>query len=229
MAPQTVLSVKQAFIEAQSQLLATTPSPSPAWLEAQAADETALPSRAVEDAIYRLSHVIQQHIRRVHAPQATRHVAEQIDQLYWQAAEQHGGNEAETGVIRQGDDLSATNVIQDLPPSWEDQAAVSQFPAEAQRYAALAERLSSLDVERTTLLARVERLRRMRNSLAPFVPQKKRARHDEAGDEDDQELESVVQENLVTRNSEMERELERMRVLLARVGGRVVDDLLESI
>lgn len=31
----------------------------------------------------------------------------------------------------------------------------------------------------------------------------------------------AVQENLVTKNGEMEAELQRMRVLLARVGGRV--------
>ena len=36
-----------------------------------------------------------------------------------------------------------------------------------------------------------------------------------------------VQENLVTRDGEVERELERMRVLLARVGGRV-GQLLEQ-
>lgn len=32
---------------------------------------------------------------------------------------------------------------------------------------------------------------------------------------------SGVQENLVTRNGELEKELERMRMLLVRVGGRV--------
>jgi len=47
-------------------------------------------------------------------------------------------------------------------------------------------------------------LRRMRTLLEPF--------DDAAG---------VVQENLVTRNGEVETELQRMRMLLARVGGRV--------
>lgn len=52
-------------------------------------------------------------------------------------------------------------------------------------------------------------------------------------------FETNVQENLVTRNGEIEKELERMRVLLVRVAGRVgqlpdkesddVDEIMEDL
>jgi len=51
--------------------------------------------------------------------------------------------------------------------------------------------------------------------LAPFDESSK------SGDDDDDKPNSTVQDNLVTRNGEMERELERMRLLLVRVAGRV--------
>ena len=41
----------------------------------------------MDDALYRLNHALQQHARRVYAPQATRHVAEQIEALYLEAGE----------------------------------------------------------------------------------------------------------------------------------------------
>lgn len=56
---------------------------------------------------------------------------------------------------------------------------------------------------------RVNKLRRMQKLLEPF-----------SGTEEDAQP-SHIQENLVTRNGEIEKELERMRMLLARVGGRV--------
>lgn len=72
---------------------------------------------------------------------------------------------------------------------------------EARRYADLQSSLSSLSKRRTETKARVERLRQMQTLLLPFKEN--------------------VQENLVTRNGEIEKELERMRVLLVRVAGRI--------
>lgn len=62
------------------------------------------------------------------------------------------------------------------------------------------------------------RLRRMAALLAPFEPS-----HTNNDDDTTHSATTTttVQENLVTRNGEVERELERMRLLLARVAGRV--------
>lgn len=82
-------------------------------------------------------------------------------------------------------------------------------PMEARRYAELVGLLQSLAARKQEADARVARLRRMQGMLAPFQqPQ-------------GQEGPRGVQENLVTRGGEVEKELERMRMLLARVGDRV--------
>ncbi len=97
------------------------------------------------------------------------------------------------------------SIITSLPPDWDTVSPqqAEAYPLEARRYADLVAQLQDLASQRSEAAARVARLQRMRDLLAPF------------GD-----IESV-QENLVTRNSEVEAELQRMRMLLARVGGRV--------
>ncbi|KAL5604251.1 hypothetical protein BROUX41_002231 [Berkeleyomyces rouxiae] len=231
MTPPTILSLKQSFIAAQTRLLASDPTPSTEWLDAQAAAPDALPARAVDDALFRLSHVLTQHSRRVHAPQASRHVAEQLDRLYWQATERGASAADGDGVLGDGigryADISSPTVITNLPPTWPQDAQSHAHPAESQRYAALTESLTQLDHERAAVLARVQRLRRIRASLVPLQPITKRVRENSSGkqqdaeEEEDEVLRNAVQENLVARNGAMEKEMERMRVLLARVGGRV--------
>lgn len=90
--PPTVVSLKQSFLTSQTRLLSQPLTPSRSWRNSNntrtnESDELPLPEKAIEDALYKLNHRLQQHARRVYAPQATRHVAEQIDQLYWNAAE----------------------------------------------------------------------------------------------------------------------------------------------
>lgn len=87
MAPPTVLTLKTSFLSAQTRLLAQPIAPSRSWRNANAEAEDGISEKALDDALFRLNHLLQQHSRRVHAPQATRHVAEQIDRLYWDAAE----------------------------------------------------------------------------------------------------------------------------------------------
>lgn len=90
-----------------------------------------------------------------------------------------------------------------LPPTWESHrpADAEAHPSEARRYGEFQETLTSLSTRRAEAKARVARLRHMQTLLDPFK--------------------SGVQENLVTRNGEVEQELERMRMLLLRVAGRV--------
>lgn len=79
---------------------------------------------------------------------------------------------------------------------------------ESARYTDLAASLTSLSARRTEALDRVQRLRRIRAALRPFAP-------DDAPDG------AALQDNLVTRDGQVEKELEKMRMLLVRVGGRV--------
>jgi hypothetical protein len=86
---------------------------------------------------------------------------------------------------------------------------------EAKRYAELVSRLQTLNTQRLELEGRVSRLRRMKDVLSPFSAAPD-ARTEQAAD-----VENPVQPNLVVRDGELERELERMRTLLVRVGARV--------
>ncbi len=96
--------------------------------------------------------------------------------------------------------------IDALPQSWPSEADAAKNPNEAEQYAQAALRLVELRHERRQLQRRVEKLRKLAASVEPL-----RTADDGAG----------IQENLATRNGPVEKELERMRALLARVTGRV--------
>ncbi|KAK4113979.1 hypothetical protein N656DRAFT_610435 [Canariomyces notabilis] len=126
---------------------------------------------------------------------------------------------------------SDPSVIAALPSEWDVPSESAAHPLEAKRYAELAGELRALAERKQQALARVARLRRMKELLEPFSPSTSLTLTAAAADGDgevvgDQGGDSSgggagVQENLVTRNGEIEAELQRMRVLLARVGGRV--------
>ncbi|KAM0816123.1 putative Kinetochore protein fta4 [Seiridium cardinale] len=206
MAPPTILAHKSAFLTAQTLQLSQNLAPSHAWRNANDAAEQGISQRMVDEALYRLNQTLQQHVRRVYPPQATRLVAEQIDSLFLDVddAGGEGGDEGD-GIeeLRVGIDLTTDEAISSLPQTWDAHRPdeTEAQPVEAEEYTNLQSSLTSLSERRAAAKARVERLRQMQSLLQPF--------------EDD------VQENLVTRNGEVEKELERMRVLLVRVAGRV--------
>lgn len=71
-------------------------------------------------------------------------------------------------------------------------------------YRQLRERLTALDTKRQQRQRRLDQLQHLRRLLEPFEdPQKD------------------IQPNLITKDGELIQELERMRMLVARVGGRV--------
>ncbi|KAI0376860.1 kinetochore Sim4 complex subunit Fta4 [Hypomontagnella monticulosa] len=236
MAPPTILAHKSSFLTAQTLQLSQALTPSAAWrtTNSQAA-EGGLSDRVVDEVLYRANHALQQHARRVYAPQASRHVAEQIEKLYLEAAEKavrgdSQGDRGEDGAEEGGDagksdeeamfsrvgaDFASDDIIASLPSTW-DQHSPSQseaHPPEAQRYADLVSSLTSLATRRREARDRLERLRRMRALLAPVSS--------EPGAVDSTEGINKVQPNLVTRDGDLEKELERMRMLLVRVAARV--------
>lgn len=230
----TILTLKQNFITTQTRLLSQPLQPSRAWRRANEAaanndeDSVAVSERAVDDALFRLNHALQQHSRRVYVAQATRQIAEQVDKLYLSFGERHAAgddnddNEDDDDAWRNvGADYADAGVISSLPPAWESEREAAAYPLEAERYAELAGRLRALAARRDEARARVERLRRMRALLAPFGGSS--STNDGAGAGEDSSFgpSGGVQENLVTRDGEVEKELERMRMLLVRVGDKV--------
>ncbi|KAH7026436.1 kinetochore complex Fta4 of Sim4 subunit, or CENP-50-domain-containing protein [Microdochium trichocladiopsis] len=234
--PPTVLAHKTAFLTAQTLQLSQPLAPSQHWQRSNAdSDAASLSQKTLEDALTRLNHLLQQHSRRVYAPQASRHVAEQIERLLLDSADRYiagrrqegedGGDKdgADIGddALRIGADLTTHAMISSLPENWfaAYPAQAEAHPAEAQRYQDLAASLTSLSARRTQASQRVERLRKMKALLQPFstVAQNEQAESSGAGGVSG----SSVQENLITRNGDVEKELERMRMLLVRVSGRL--------
>ncbi|RDA95595.1 hypothetical protein CP533_1179 [Ophiocordyceps camponoti-saundersi (nom. inval.)] len=205
-APPTVSSLKLGFLSSQTSALSRPPAPSRSWQAANEAADQPLPARAVDEALIALGQAIQQHCRRVYAPQASRHVADQISDVYAREAERRVAAQGEVDALAVGRELDLVDddTIEKLPPTWPVQRHVSDHPLEATRYADTVSRLVQLNQERRRKRQRVERLRRLKQTVDPLVSSSSR-----------------VQENLVTRNGPVESELEKMRLLLARVAGRV--------
>lgn len=106
-APPTIAQHKQAFINSQCRLLTVSVSPSQRWITTneQQSDATIDP-RLVATATEAVSAAIQEHVKRVYAPQANRALAEQIAQSYAAEADRkiRGEDEDEDeGIARQLD------------------------------------------------------------------------------------------------------------------------------
>ncbi|CZR47169.1 uncharacterized protein FPRO_08543 [Fusarium proliferatum ET1] len=207
-AAPTIPSLKQSFITSQTTLLSQPIAPSPSWQETNDASDEAIPERVVQEVLYNLNHTIQQHCRRVYPPQASRSIAEQINDVYTKDAERKVGGPADTeGGIGRELDLTEDKSIEALPASWHLEKDINDYPMEAKRYADAVQQLTELNDQRKQLRDKVARLKRLQTIVEPLQT-------DENG--------AGIQENLLTRNGPVEKELERMRILLARVGGRVL-------
>lgn len=103
----TIPSLKQSFLNSQTTLLAQPLAPSRSWQANNDASDEAIPERVLQDALFQLNQNIQQHCRRVYAPQASRNIAEQINDIYNKDAERRVGGEADAdGGIGRELDLS---------------------------------------------------------------------------------------------------------------------------
>lgn len=111
-------------------------------------------------------------------------------------------------------------VVTSLPPSWESEREATALPLEAKRYTELVERLQELSARKQEAEKRVKRLRLIKAQLEPFKIVDSAAT-DATDDGSSVAAVNGVQENLVQRGGELEKELERMRMLLVRVGDKV--------
>ncbi|CAL3972527.1 unnamed protein product [Diplocarpon coronariae] len=197
MSPPTILDLKAAFLRSQILALSQPLRPSPAFTAANAsAEEDALGQRAIDDALVRLNARLKQHGRLAYGPQARRHVAEQIDALYWNAGEQ--GVRLGDEWAERGSDYREESIIGQLPEEWSEEAS-AHAPAQAAKYAELQQRLTALNARRRLARAKAERYQSMKQLVGLLG--------EDAG----------LQDNLVTKNGEVELELEKMRRLMLRV------------
>lgn len=94
--------------------------------------------------------------------------------------------------------------IEALPDAWDNESEAARQPEEAEHYAELVNHLKSLKERKEEMRAKIERYKALKSDLEPL-----------------NEPSRNVQENLCTRNSAVEEELQKMRMLLARVNGRL--------
>ena len=105
----SVFAAKSSFLSSQVRQLGVLPRPPPHWRDnLPPADEHGdLSDLVLHQVFYKLSLVARKHHNFVYSVQALRHIAEQVDALYWEAAE--GNDEGDVGeesaVLRAGVDL----------------------------------------------------------------------------------------------------------------------------
>ena len=172
---------------------------------------------------------LKEHNRSVYSAPSQRHVAEQIDALYWKVVSENDMQADQDSVIVTKDTdltqpeyvpivsvqyisralLTPYRNIQSLPEDYSDlhihpDTSSNFSESKATRYKDLYDRLASLAKQRDQQQQRLERYKQLQTLLEPFT-----------------NAQENVQPNLVTRDGELGKELERMRILLARVTGRV--------
>jgi predicted nuclease with TOPRIM domain len=200
---RTISELKSSFVRSQVRILSESLELPEDWRNyAVETEEGDLGEKVVEDVLYKVNTAAKQHNRVVYSSQAIHHVAHQIATLYWSSISQATGPRARfANGVEKTTDLSRHINITNLPLEIESQSASHD---ENTRYQHLRERLASLDQKRQQQQRRLDQLRHLQRLLEPFKdPQKD------------------IQPNLVTRDGELIQELEKMRMLVARVGGRI--------
>ncbi|KAL4934599.1 kinetochore subunit FTA4 family protein [Aspergillus undulatus] len=202
-ASRSISELKSSFIRTQVRILSESLEAPEDWRSyaAEPAEED-LSDKVVGDVLQKLNAALKQHNRVVYSSQAIQHVAQQIASLYWSSVSQASREvtSLERGVDRTVD-LSSRPNIAHLPGELYAQPASEE---EKLRYKRLRERLESLDSQRQQRQRRLGQLRQLQLLLEPFS-----------------EPQSNVQPNLVTKDGELVQELEKMRMLVARVSGRM--------
>lgn len=99
----TILDLKLAFLRSQIQAL-SAPLRLPANYRPPD-EELTIRQRAIDEALFQLNARIQEHSKLVYSSQAQRHVAEQVDALYWMAGEREVSGENAEGQLELGADF----------------------------------------------------------------------------------------------------------------------------
>ncbi|KAJ5391718.1 hypothetical protein N7509_007208 [Penicillium cosmopolitanum] len=200
---RTIYELKSTFIRSQIRILSESLELPEDWQQyAVETEEGQLSAKAIEDVLHKVNAAAKQHHRVVYTSQAIHHVASQIASLYWSTISQEAQTQAAFAKgVGQLTDLSKQWNITKLPLELEAPGVTEE---QNTRYQDLRKRLTSLDEQRQKRQRRRDQLQHLRRLLEPF-----------------EEPPRDIQPNLVNRDGDLIRELEKMRMLVARVGGRI--------
>ncbi|MCJ1250935.1 hypothetical protein MMC30_008163 [Trapelia coarctata] len=206
----TIINLKISFLRSQLLILNAPLSPSPRWGDARPVPEQGeLKEKLVQEAVHKLNTLLRHHNRTVYSSQSLRHVAEQIDALFWEAgAPPLHCEDADPDTVDRDADLRESETILKLPEEWveedvQDESGLEVF-GEGTRYKTLHTRLTALAERRAATQQKLAQMKQLRQLMEPF-----------------KDAQENIQPNLVTKDGELSKELERMKVLLARVGEKM--------
>jgi Kinetochore complex Fta4 of Sim4 subunit, or CENP-50 len=83
----TIIDLKTRFLRAQILALSQPLRPSHSFQPSTSDEENALRQKSIDEALNKLNGLLKKHNKLSYGPQAQRHVAEQVDRLYWGAGE----------------------------------------------------------------------------------------------------------------------------------------------
>ncbi|KAI9838395.1 MAG: hypothetical protein M1819_005664 [Sarea resinae] len=214
-ATDTVIDVKQRFLRSQVRILNQGLEPPSGWRDRvdwedeEDDDEEEdgrrgrgrrreIGDKVVREVVMKLNAIVRRHNRAAYSSEALRHVAEQIDALYWAAGAPEDEMDGRESGLRRDADLRKNEVIAALPPEWpQDEEGDGE---DIERYQELQTRLTELAARRQEMQQKLARYKQLQQLLEPF--------------ENPQEN---IQPNLVTRDGELQQELTKMRILMAKV------------
>ncbi|KAF3482541.1 uncharacterized protein GIQ15_05300 [Arthroderma uncinatum] len=232
--PRTISEIKLGFLRDQVRVLSTPLDPSPDWREYGPIVEDDISDKVVNEVLQKcnlrlpllytmlapnvilclscmswtgltgsnaVNTLLKQHSRTVFSTQAIHHVSQQIERLYWNSISPELGEESTQLVIDKGVDLTNTRNIARLPDEWHEDGMSEEDKA---RYDLLRGRLIKLDAERKKREDRLLQYKRLKRLLEPF-----------------EDPMNTIQPNLATRDGQLGAELDRMRMLLAKVASKV--------
>ncbi|KAK5048046.1 hypothetical protein LTR84_006236 [Exophiala bonariae] len=211
MEEDSITATKAAFIRSQLKYLSAPLQPSTAWRDfAPEPGDGQLNDKAIQDIVSKVDDKIKAHHRMIFSTQSQRHIAEQIEALYWnKATAEQDRAEIDTVAIRREVDLTETATIESLPEDYTELHLHQDYKVqddEASEYLELRGQLVEMALKRDALKRRVAQYQQLQKALDPL-----------------QDPVANIQPNLVSRDGELSQELDRMRVLMARVSAGLAD------
>ncbi|CCU77130.1 hypothetical protein BGHDH14_bgh02433 [Blumeria hordei DH14] len=195
MNPRTpsILDLKALFLRQQISLLSKSLEPSSSFTDSTSSYTSSVDDETINHVMQKLNHLLRRHNRLAYGLRAQRHVAEQIDRLHWNAVVGDETVKRTEVWAERGCDYCADEIIEQLPDKW------SSEPLETSNtYEHLRLRLVELSVQRKSMREKLAKAQALKCLVDVFGR-------------------DMVQGNLVTRDGELETELERMRRLMIRV------------
>lgn len=199
---ETVYQRKKAFIENQVRLLSASMILPLDWVERSEEHMEEgiqrIPKNAIASALHKLNTTNKKHIRLQYSTQGIHHAASQVDKLYRNRSLPNLRNKLYFKVSN----LTREHVAESIPREWPTNAGKHNQEI-LQKYSRMVERL----IKTTKMVAAL----RKREKEYRELYEKIKTLDDIQG----------VQDNLITRDSPIETELNKMTVLLAKTGSRV--------